>query len=202
MNGICKPFWIIYNFRTERMSTTTLITAEEFAQLSFEETEDYELVEGKLVPLSSATPRHKRLKDLVVALLWSYFQSNPIGECIGGVDCRLAADTVRRPDISIFLNPRAKEVDQDIVPVPFASEIAIEILSSSEGAIQVNRKVRQYLNAGTQEVWIFDSANAELFVRTPTAIRSLDGEANVETALLQGFRSSVGETLGPPAPSA
>ncbi len=37
------------------MSTKTLLTVEEFAQLSFSENEDFELVEGELVALSSAT---------------------------------------------------------------------------------------------------------------------------------------------------
>lgn len=184
------------------MRTTALISTEEFAQLQFAETEDYELVEGELVPLSSATPRHNRLKGLFLKLLLNYFGRNPIGDCFDEVDCRLSIDTVRRPDVSIFLNPNATLIDLDIIPIPFAPDIAIEILSPSEGAIQVNRKVRHYLNAGTQEIWIFDGANAELFIHTPTAIRVLEGEAILETPLLPGFRASVSEILGPPVPLA
>ena len=71
------------------MSTIALITAEEFALLNFAKDEDYELVEGELVRLSSATPRHKRVRDLLVTLLWSYFQRNPIGASYSEVDCRL-----------------------------------------------------------------------------------------------------------------
>ena len=37
------------------MSTKTLMTVEEFAQLRTADTEAYELVEGELIPLSSAT---------------------------------------------------------------------------------------------------------------------------------------------------
>jgi Uma2 family endonuclease len=184
------------------MSPTTLITAEEFAQLSFAETEDYELVEGELVPLSSATPRHNRVKASLLKLLLIYFETHPIGDGIPEVDCLLNSDTVRRPDVSVFLSPRVEQIDQDVIPVPFAPDIAIEILSPSEGATQVNRKVRQYLNAGTQEVWLFDTVNAELFLHTPTSIRLLEGEAILETPLLPGFRSTISEILGAPAPQA
>ena len=38
---------------------------------------------------------------------------NPIGKAIGEVDCHLADDTVRRPDVSIFLsNERLKRMDR------------------------------------------------------------------------------------------
>lgn len=45
------------------MSTTALITAEQFAQMHFAETEDYELVQGELIPLSSGTPKHAKIRN-------------------------------------------------------------------------------------------------------------------------------------------
>ena len=42
------------------MSTTTLMTVEEFARMSTPETVDFELVEGELIPLSSGTPLHAK----------------------------------------------------------------------------------------------------------------------------------------------
>ena len=43
------------------MSTKTLITVEEFAAMKTADTEQYELVNGELVPLSSPTPKHVRI---------------------------------------------------------------------------------------------------------------------------------------------
>lgn len=37
------------------------MTVEDFAQMITADNEDYELVEGELVPLSSGTPRHAEL---------------------------------------------------------------------------------------------------------------------------------------------
>ena len=42
------------------MSTKTLLTVEDFAQMITADTEDYELVEGELVPLSSGLPGETR----------------------------------------------------------------------------------------------------------------------------------------------
>jgi Uma2 family endonuclease len=42
------------------MSTKTLMTVEEFAQMHTAETEDYELVDGELIPLPTGTPRSCR----------------------------------------------------------------------------------------------------------------------------------------------
>ena len=46
------------------MSTKTLMTVEQFAQRNTADTEDFELVEGELIPLSSGTPLHSEIRDL------------------------------------------------------------------------------------------------------------------------------------------
>ena len=70
------------------MSTTTLITADEYAQMNFPETERYELVEGELVPLPSGTPRHCLIRDLIGDTVRAYLRKNPIGRAIHELDCR------------------------------------------------------------------------------------------------------------------
>ena len=73
------------------------MTVEQFAQMHTAETEDYELVEGELIPLWSGTPKHCLVRDLVANLLWTYLRANPVGRSIAEVDCRIADGTVRRP---------------------------------------------------------------------------------------------------------
>ena len=62
------------------MGTKALITVEQFAQMHCADTEDYELVEGELIPLSSGTFRHNKIRDLLCHLLWIYLKGNPIGD--------------------------------------------------------------------------------------------------------------------------
>ena len=71
------------------MATKALLTAEEFAQLSTAENEDYELVDGELIPLSSATPLHNNIRGKTEHLVRSYFDKNPIGGAISETDCRI-----------------------------------------------------------------------------------------------------------------
>jgi Uma2 family endonuclease len=177
------------------MATKTLMTVEEFAQMNPPETEDYELVEGELIPLPSATPLHAKIRRRAERLLENYFELNPIGEPFGEVDYRLTDDTVRRPDVSIFLNPRLQQIDLKKIPIPFAPEIAVEVLSPSQIAIKVNRKIRDYLGAGSTEVWILDYDNGEVFVHTKAGIRMLVANETLKSPLLPGFAVQVSDLL-------
>jgi Uma2 family endonuclease len=177
------------------MATKTLMTVEEFAQMNVPETEDYELVEGELNPLPSATPIHGLICENVSVLIGSYLRGNRVGKVLSEVDCRVGDDTVRRPDRSIFLRARIEQIDPNKVPIPFAPDIAVEVLSPSEIAIDVNRKIRDYLGAGSTEVWILDHENAEVFVHTKAGIRLLVGNDALESPLLPGFAASVNDLL-------
>lgn len=173
------------------MSTTTLITADEYAQMTFPETERFELVEGELVPLPSGTPRHCLIRDFIGDTVRAYLRKHPIGRAIHELDCRISPVMVRMPDLSIFLGERARQINLDEVPVPFAPDIAVEVLSPSEGAMDVNRKVLNYFSAGSQEVWVLDHENREFFVHTPAGIRALQEDQTLETPLLPGFTLDV-----------
>jgi Uma2 family endonuclease len=178
------------------MATATLMTVEEFARMSTPETEDYELVEGVLVPLPSANPMHAHVRDRLVQLLWNYFDQRPTGVVLGEVDCRIGSDTVRRPDLAIFLAGRLDGVDRKKVPMPFAPDIAVEVLSPSETALDANRKVLEYLAAGSREVWQFDHENGEIFIRTEAGIRLLHGaDAVLDSPLLPGFSAPLTRVL-------
>ena len=177
------------------MSTKALMTVEQFARMEAAETEDYELVEGELIALSSGTPKHNKVRDLLGHFLWSYFKANPIGGAIAEVDCQLSSDTVRRPDLSVFLNERLQQIDPDRIPAPVAPDIAIEVLSPSERAMDVRRKVRDYLRAGTYEVWLVDHANGEVLVHTNSGIQVLQAADPVSSPLLPGFAVTVSDLL-------
>lgn len=171
------------------------MTVEQFSQMHTSDTEDYELVEGELIPLSSGTPRHASIRDCTGDLLRSYFRRNAIGRAFAEIDCRVAEDGVRRPDLSLYLNERLLLIDLDKIPAPIAPEIAIEVLSPSESAVDVRRKVRDYLRGGSLEVWLLDYANSELQVHTATGIRLIETNGFLETPLLPGFRAAVTDLL-------
>ena len=96
-------------------------------------------------------------------VLRNYFDQNPGGRVLSEVDCRINQETVRRPDLAIFVAGRLDGVDRNKIQLPFAPDIPVEVLSPSEIALDVNRKVLQYLAGGSQEVWVLDHENREIF---------------------------------------
>jgi Uma2 family endonuclease len=178
-----------------RMATRELMTANEFALMNTGETEDYELVDGELIPLPSSTPRHNFVRDTVAHHLRIYFGRHPIGGATGETDCRLNDKLVRRPDVSIFLGERWTQLDLDRIPASYVPDIAVEVLSNSEHILEMTRKVLEYLHAGSQEVWLLDHANGELQVRTNAGIRLLRSGDVLDSPLLPGFAVSVGDLL-------
>ena len=84
-------------------------------------------------------------------------------------------NTVRKPGLSIFIGDGWERLDLDVIPVPIAPAIAVEVLSPSEHVVDLNRKVLDYLGAGSKEVWLLDHANGELQVRTKAGIRLVQG---------------------------
>ena len=177
------------------MGTKALMTAAQFGEMRTAETEDFELVDGELVLMSSGTPRHAWIRSRIDRFLAEHFEKHPLGRAYAEVDCRITSDTVRRPDVAVFLGERLKLLDVDSIPAPFAPDIAVEVLSPSESAIDVRRKVRDYLRAGSLEVWLVDAANGEVMVHGSGGIRVIQGGELLETALLPGFAVSVATLL-------
>ena len=178
------------------MATKTMMTVEQFAQLATTDPEDYELVEGELIPLPSGTPRHGIIRGKLERFVGSYLDGNRIGKAIGEIDCQLSSNTVRRPDVAIFLGKaRLAQIDWDRIPIPFAPDIAVEVLSPNERAMDVRRKVRDYLRAGTKEVWLLDHANGEVAIHTNGGIRLLQSADALESEQLPGFTAAVADLV-------
>ena len=177
------------------MISKTLMTVEEFAELATSETEDFELSDGELIQMSSGNLVYADVRGIMESLLRDYFRQHRLGRAFSEVDCRLSEGTVRRPDVSVFLGERICTADFRKIPVPFAPDIAVEVLSASESAFDVNRKTLQYLAAGSQEVWLIDYENGEIFIQTNDGIRLLRGEAALETPLLPGFSAALSTLL-------
>lgn len=104
-------------------------------------------------------------------------------------------DTVRAPDVGFIAASRAP-ADLDELPdgyVPFAPDLAIEVVSPNDEKDEIEEKVAQYLKYGTRLVWVMYSAQKEVKVhashqkpRTLKVGDTLDGGD-----VLPGFRLAV-----------
>jgi Uma2 family endonuclease len=177
------------------VTATQPMTVEQFEALPDEVTDRHELVEGELIPASSATLKNSLIRDRLLFRLNTWSSSHGLATAVSEMDVRTGSGTVRRPDISIFSAEQIGRFAMNAVPVPEPPVIAVEVLSPLEGMIAVGRKVAEYLSSGSEEVWLIDHENREVHVRTADAERLLRDGKTLESRLLPGFQVSIGELL-------
>ena len=81
----------------------------------------------------------------------------------------------------------AKSIDKE---VPFAPDLAVEVISHTDDWSEIAQKARNYLKAGTQIVWAIDPYERNVFVFRPHQLMemlNIEGELDGGT-LLPGFK--------------
>ena len=169
------------------------MTAEQFDALPEEECRKWELLDGELIEVSSATPEHNSILMRLAYLLYGFVQSNKLGTVLPETDLAVRADTRLRPDFGFFSAKTWRTVDLKHVPVVQTPDIAVEIISSSETATTINRKVDAYLKWGVPEVWLIDPEIRTLFVHTLSGAQRLSEGAFLTSELVPGWRIQVAD---------
>ncbi len=138
------------------MGTTTKLSFEEFRRLqeAAEETFRYELDEGELLLTPSPAPRHNIVRYNLRHALTTFVKAHRMGLVLDETDFRLSENTVRKPDVAFIAQERMKNFDFDRSPITGAPSLAIEIISPTNRTQDTTKKVRQYLAAGCQSVWL------------------------------------------------
>jgi Uma2 family endonuclease len=128
------------------------ITSVEFDQLPERPEVKAELLDGELVEMGRAKPSLEVLKATINKALLFHLASHPAGEVYPETMYRVDGENSFIPDLSFVRAERVPLLSRDDYwPYP---DLAIEIISPSESAELVERKVRRYLAAGTSSVWI------------------------------------------------
>ena len=133
----------------------TLLTADEFYRLYAHKDGRYELVDGEVVEMAPVRRRHGRTAVNIGAAFHNYCRLTGAGwpEVEVGYRVRSGPDTVRGPDVSLVLSAGSEDDEQENGFVIGAPDIAVEVVSPSNTAADIARKVREYLAAGAQRVW-------------------------------------------------
>ncbi len=169
----------------------TLLTADQFYEFCCRNDGRYELVDGKVVKLAPANQQHGNIAFNISGSLFVYSRDSGIGR--GGVETGYRVqqdpDTVRGPDVSFNLRSRQAGESASAGFVPGAPDIAVEIVSPSNTAAEMERKVGEYLAAGAQRVWIVDPPSRVVVVhRADSAPVNYAGDAVItDEELLPGF---------------
>jgi Uma2 family endonuclease len=140
------------------MATRTTLTLDQFRELpEREDGTNYELSQGELITLPPPGYRHGALMARIGALSLNSLDPEEY-VVVGGdagflLDSNPEAATVRGADVAV--NRRA-DIGEDLPQgwFPGAPLLAIEVVSASNTAKDMQSKVKQYLEAGALEVWL------------------------------------------------
>ena len=107
-------------------------------------------------------------------------------------------DNIRSPDVSFVAAGRFADGRPPVGFIPFAPDLAVEVLSPSDRRGDVLEKVGEYLDAGTRLVWVIDPEKRMAVVyRSLTDIRVI-AEADVLDGedVVPGFACPLKDVLG------
>lgn len=149
-----------------------------------------ELVDGVLVEKTMGYDESRLALELAI-FLGEYLRRNDLG-ALAGADgsLRLMPGLVRIPDVSFIVWQRMPSADAPGKPIPDLSpDLAVEVLSESNTPREMDRKLKEYFDAGARLVWYVDPRGRTVTVYTsPDEFTVLDESATLDGAdLLPGF---------------
>jgi len=137
------------------VTTAAPLTLEAFSQLP-RNGQRHEISAGELRTLPPAKSLHSLIALAVLETLQAYLRERGFGRAIPEAGYILLRDplTIRRSDVSVLSKERIRSTRKDEY-FEGAPELAVEIVSPSDPADDLQIKVDQYLGAGAKQVWIF-----------------------------------------------
>ncbi len=175
-----------------------LMTVDEFERLYMDR--PYELWEGKVVKVSPTAYVHGSISRRVSQKLGNFVDANGLGDVVGAeTGFKLSSITLRAPDAAFISNAKLKMIKDKRKFLPFAPDLAIEIVSPSDRAGKIQRKIELYLAARTPLLWVFYEDDPRVVVYEldkPFYVVPLSGMLDGGN-ILPGFRIAVAELFPP-----
>ena len=158
-----------------------------------------ELVEGVIVDMPFPNPVHAAILANLTYVVTAFAKDSDIGEPLAGdVPFVLkrsphGRDTLRGVDIAFIARERMP-TPMPNRPFEIPPDLAIEIVSPSNTAIDIENKTQQLLEAGTKLIWIVYPDLRSISVRTQDSATSLKASDNLSGGdVLPGFEIRVAD---------
>jgi Uma2 family endonuclease len=168
----------------------------------------YEVVNGRVVEKPPMGAFEGWTASMLIRLLNASDAVTRLGQVISEVLFQIhpTRNLKRRPDVA-FVSFERWPMDH---PVPIAEawevvpDLAIEVVSRSNPAVEVVVKLNDYFQAGVRAVWVIYPVQRVIYLyRSPTDVRILQpGDDLAGGDVLPGFRVPVQALFGPEVSSA
>jgi Uma2 family endonuclease len=180
------------------MSTTTrLITADELLVMPHRDEHGndcrLELIRGEVYIKELFSPAHGILCSEIMTALGAFVEDTDLGLVLGtgtGFLVEQNPDSVIGIDVSFVSHERLEEVENLDGFLPFAPDLAVEVMSPSNTMREMEEKVALYFGAGARAVWVFNPKKRTAAVYTsPSNVRILNEQETLEGGeVLPGFK--------------
>jgi Uma2 family endonuclease len=169
------------------MATRTRLTAEDLWRLGTGDVRR-ELVDGEVVEMTPVGGIHGRITGRVYRRLSGYVDEHGGAEVVvGDVGFVLGVpgdpERVRAPDVAVISTGRLPDGRLPQGFIRGAPDLAVEVLSPNDDPVEIQQKVRDYLEAGGRLVWVIAPRAKTVTVYRPDGTarmlresESLDGE--------------------------
>jgi Uma2 family endonuclease len=156
------------------MQTGALISTAEYLRTAYQP--DCDFIDGAVIDRNVGEYPHSRLQGLLYAYLLrrrKQWNITPILE----QRIQISANKFLIPDICVLKGP-----EPTVRVLTEAPSLWIEILSSEDRPVRVNRKVKDVLDFGVPYVWVVDPETLESYLATSQSQNNLaDGVLQIDS---------------------
>jgi len=169
-----------------------LFTYADYQVWELAEGERYELIYGEAFAMSAPGERHQLILMELASQFHAHLRGKPCKVFPAPYDVRLffadddSDDTVVQPDITVVCDEKKRGSEG----CRGAPDLVVEILSPSNTAVEMQRKLSLYQRAGVREYWVVDGESKELTVfrfGEMLGFRFFKGDDVVPVAVLPGL---------------
>jgi Uma2 family endonuclease len=183
------------------MATATLLTSEQFLALPDEfdpsgnRIKD-ELIAGEVIKMPLASGRHDLRKNHIARILGRYLDNSPqLGlDVLVEIAFKVSQYDTLTPDVLVIRAERVRALKSRLIEG--APDIAIEVISPTDTASGIKKKIKAYLENGASTVWIFYD-DGSVMVHSASQVRELQGEQKLQDPLLPDFSVTVSSFFAP-----
>jgi Uma2 family endonuclease len=167
------------------MATRTLLTFEQFEGLQ-DDGKKHELIRGEHIETWPANLRHARIRQRIQDLLKPYVIHHAIGKAYVAAGFHLSRETWLQPDVSFVRTVQITASDPDGY-YEGAPALAIEVVSESNTAVDLDVKLQEYFAHGAEEVWLVYPKTQRVWIYYPDGRSRSIATGSLKSALFPGW---------------